>query len=225
MAIGIGKMIGFRFPENFNNPYISQSITEFWRRWHISLGNWMRNYLYIPLGGNRVTSKSRLYFNLGFVFLVSGLWHGASWTFVIWGAYHGVFLILDRIFLIDMLSKTNKIFRTLLTFLIVLIGWVFFRVDNLSNAITYLSKMFDFTSIRPTFGLFDKEFYVMLFIGTFFAFFTYTGIGQKIQSKVFFDQYGPKQHILLAGITITLLILSIGSITSNGYNPFIYFRF
>src|SRR3984957_349801 len=99
MALGLGRMMGFKFPENFNNPYISQSITEFWRRWHISLGNWMRNYLYIPLGGNRVKSSSRLYFNLWIVFIASGLWHGASWNFVIWGAWHGTFLVMERIFL------------------------------------------------------------------------------------------------------------------------------
>jgi len=100
MAIGIGKMIGFSFPENFNNPYISQSISEFWRRWHLTLSRWMKDYLYIPLGGNRVATKRRLYFNLWIVFLISGLWHGAAWTFIIWGAFHGLFLILDRLFLL-----------------------------------------------------------------------------------------------------------------------------
>jgi len=99
MAIGIGRMIGFDFPENFNNPYISRNITEFWRRWHITLGRWMRDYLYIPLGGNRV-STMRLYFNLWVVFLISGLWHGAAWNFVIWGAFHGLFLVMDKLFLL-----------------------------------------------------------------------------------------------------------------------------
>src|SRR5690606_8522302 len=110
MAIGLGKMMGFSFPENFNNPYTSKSITEFWRRWHMTLGQWMRDYLYIPLGGNRVDSKTRLYFNLWFVFLVSGLWHGASWNFVIWGAFHGFFLILDKIFLLQVLNKIGGFF-------------------------------------------------------------------------------------------------------------------
>jgi len=96
MAIGLGLMMGFRFPENFNAPYIAQSITEFWRRWHITLSNWMRDYLYIPLGGNRVKSKSRLYFNLSIVFLISGFWHGAAWTFIAWGIFHGAFLIFDK---------------------------------------------------------------------------------------------------------------------------------
>ena len=98
MAIGLGKMMGFKFPENFNSPYVARSISEFWRRWHITLGDFMRDYLYIPLGGNRVKLKYRLYFNLWIVFILSGLWHGASWNYLIWGAYHGVFLILDRLF-------------------------------------------------------------------------------------------------------------------------------
>src|SRR5690554_4787370 len=104
MAIGLGRMIGFRFPENFNNPYISQNITEFWRRWHITLSEWMKDYLYIPLGGNRVSSVYRLYFNLIVVFLISGFWHGANWTFIVWGAWHGLFLILDRVFLIKIMK-------------------------------------------------------------------------------------------------------------------------
>jgi len=108
MAIGIGRMIGFDFPENFNNPYVSQSISEFWRRWHMTLGNFMKNYLYIPLGGNRV-STNKMYFNLWVVFLISGLWHGAAWTFVIWGAFHGLFLILDRLFLLKVYKKIGKV--------------------------------------------------------------------------------------------------------------------
>src|ERR1700722_17942588 len=122
MAIGIGNMIGFKFPENFNNPYTSQSITDFWRRWHMSLGRWMKNYLYIPLGGNRA-GKTRLYFNLWLTFLISGLWHGASWSFVLWGAYHGVFLVLERIFLLKIYARLGKLVSTIITFILVAIGW------------------------------------------------------------------------------------------------------
>ncbi|MFI5164794.1 MAG: MBOAT family O-acyltransferase, partial [Bacteroidia bacterium] len=125
MAIGLARTMGFRFPENFNNPYISQSITEFWRRWHMSLSRWMRDYLYIPLGGNKV-SVPRMYFNLCFVFLISGLWHGAQWTFIIWGAYHGLFLVLDRLFLLKLTEKIGKIPRIIFAFFVVVIGWVFF---------------------------------------------------------------------------------------------------
>jgi len=130
MAIGIGKMIGFKFPENFNNPYISLNITEFWRRWHMTLGRWMRDYLYIPLGGNKV-SKPRLYFNLWVVFLISGLWHGAAWNFVVWGAFHGFFLIADRMFLIKLTKPLGKFTNIILTYFITLIGWVLFRADTL----------------------------------------------------------------------------------------------
>ena len=146
MAIGIGKMIGFRFPENFNNPYVSGSITEFWRRWHITLGNWMRNYLYIPLGGNRVESTTRLYFNLWLVFLASGLWHGASWSFIIWGAYHGLFLVMERSFLNTFYQKIGRWFSIPLTFLVVVIGWVFFRIEHFQDAFTFLQTMFSFQS-------------------------------------------------------------------------------
>ncbi|MFC2121926.1 MBOAT family O-acyltransferase, partial [Bacteroidota bacterium] len=130
MAIGLGKMMGFSFPENFNSPYTSTSISEFWRRWHMTLGGFMRDYLYIPLGGSKVSTKSRLFFNLWIVFLLSGLWHGASWNFIVWGAYHGLFLILDRIFLIKFLNKIGRIPGTLITFFVVIMGWVVFRLEN-----------------------------------------------------------------------------------------------
>lgn len=223
MAIGISKMVGFKIPENFDNPYISQSITEFWRRWHISLGNWMRNYLYIPLGGNRV-SKNRLYFNLWFVFLVSGFWHGASWSFIFWGAYHGLFLVLERGFLRKFYEKIGKFGSTLITFFIVVIGWVFFRVEKISDAFTYLKSMFsfnfDFSSIQL-----DSEFCTFFFIAVFFAFFTYFSKGKKIQDMVFFCNYSNRKHLIVASISILLLILCISSITASGFNPFIYFRF
>jgi alginate O-acetyltransferase complex protein AlgI len=223
MAIGIGKMVGFVFPENFNNPYISQSITEFWRRWHISLGNWMRNYLYIPLGGNRVKTKNHLYFNLWLVFLASGLWHGASWSFILWGAYHGLFLVLERSFLLKLYEKIGKLPSTLITFLIVVIGWVFFRVENISHAFLFLKRMFAF-DFKNTLS-FDSEFYTFFTLAIFFAFFTYFKKGQKIQDLVYFDSYSIKRHLAITPIIIILLVLSISSITAFGFNPFIYFRF
>src|ERR1700751_3147654 len=128
MAIGLAKMMGFTFPVNFNNPYIAQSITDFWRRWHISLSRWMRDYLYIPLGGNKV-SGVRLYFNLWVVFLISGFWHGAEWTFILWGAYHGFFLAVERLFLLKITAKIGVFLRVLFTFFTVLFGWVLFRAQ------------------------------------------------------------------------------------------------
>jgi alginate O-acetyltransferase complex protein AlgI len=224
MAIGIAKMIGFKFPENFNNPYISQSITEFWRRWHISLGAWMRNYLYIPLGGNRV-SKVRLYFNLWFVFLASGLWHGASWSFIIWGAYHGLFLVLERGFLLKFYERIGKLPSTILTFFIVVIGWVFFRVEKVADAFLYLKRLFAFDFNFNRLPSFDSEFLTFLFIAVFFAFFTYFKKGQKIQDAIYFDNYSRKKHIAITVGSVLFLIISISSITAFGFNPFIYFRF
>lgn len=223
MAIGIAKMVGFKFPENFNNPYISRSVTEFWRRWHITLGAWMRNYLYIPLGGNRVSTKRRLYFNLWFVFLASGLWHGASWNFVIWGAYHGLFLVLERIFLLNFYDKIGKLPSTIITFLIVVIGWVFFRVEDLSGAFTYLMRMFSF-DFHNTLS-FNAEFYTFFILAAFFAFFTYFKTGLKIQDAVYFNSYNNKKHIAMFVLSVMLLTLCISSITAFGFNPFIYFRF
>ncbi len=222
MAIGIGKMIGFKFPENFNSPYISQSITEFWRRWHMTLGAWMRNYLYIPLGGNKV-SKSRLYFNLWFVFLASGLWHGASWSFVLWGAFHGFFLVLERGFLLEVYKKIGKFPSTVITFFLVVIGWVFFRIENVSDAFVFLRQMFAFNFINPV--SLSAEFVFFLVLAVFFAFFSYTAIGQKIQDSVFFGDYSLPKHYSFTIISVVLLILSISSITTSGFNPFIYFRF
>ena len=223
MAIGLGKMIGFKFPENFSNPYISQSITEFWRRWHITLGAWMRNYLYIPLGGNRVKSKWRLYVNLWLVFLASGLWHGASWTFIFWGAWHGILLVFERGFLLKFYQKIGKLPSTLITFLLVVIGWVFFRIDDFSKAFAFTRKLFSFdpgTSFSTAPG-----FWVYFTIAVIFAFFVYTAKGQKIQDSVYVGSYSPKMHYLAVSVTVVLLLLSISSITAFGFNPFIYFRF
>jgi alginate O-acetyltransferase complex protein AlgI len=223
MAIGIGKMVGFTFPENFNNPYTSQSITEFWRRWHITLGNWMRNYLYIPLGGNKVTSKRRLYFNLWIVFLASGFWHGASWSFIFWGAYHGLFLVLERGFLHKLYAKIGGIPKTIITFQIVMIGWIFFRVEHISNAFVYIKRLFAF-NIHNSIS-FDSEYYTFLCIAVFFAFFTVPALGLRIQNALYFKNYKTKHHIIVFPCILLLLIISISSITSFGFNPFIYFRF
>jgi len=216
-------MIGFKFPENFNNHYTSQSITEFWRRWHITLGAWMRNYLYIPLGGNRVKTNRRLYFNLWFVFLASGLWHGASWSFVIWGAYHGLFLVLERIFLADIYRRIGKLSSTIITFLIVVVGWVFFRIEELPEAGTFLSRMFAFDFNQAVH--FTSEFYTYLIIAAVFAFFTYSKKGKRIQDLVYSEPYSMNRYISVAAFSLIALMFSVSSITSSGFNPFIYFRF
>ena len=140
MAIGLGRMFGFRFPENFNYPYTATSIQDFWRRWHMSLSAWFRDYVYIPLGGNR-TSTGRMYFNLVLVFLLCGLWHGASWTFVVWGLYHGVFLVLERVGLAVRVGVLPEPLRHAYAVLVVMVGWVFFRADTLASAVTMLAAM------------------------------------------------------------------------------------
>ena len=224
MAIGIGRMLGFKFPENFNNPYISGSITEFWRRWHMTLGAWMRDYLYIPLGGSRVKTQGRLYFNLGFVFLVSGLWHGASWNFVIWGGYHGLFLILDRLFLLKVLNKIGKWPATIFTFFVAVMGWVVFRIEDFNTAMIYYQRLFAFdfkTWALPG----NYNFFLILIFGFFFSFVTISKWGLKLQDMVFYTDYKIRGKIIMMAICSLLLILSIASITTSGFNPFIYFRF
>ena len=223
MAIGLGKIMGFHFPENFDNPYNSRSITEFWRRWHITLGAFMRNYLYIPLGGNRC-SKPRMYFNLWIVFLLSGFWHGANWNFLIWGAYHGIWLVLERMGLKRFYEKIGMIPSVLITFVLAVIGWVFFRIENFHDATTFLSRMFafDFNTIET---VYDNQFYTTLIVALIFSFFCLLPFGKKIQDFVFYGKYTKIQHIIVWIIAVFLLLFCLGAFNSVGFSPFIYFRF
>lgn len=223
MAVGLGKMMGFNFPENFNSPYSSRSISEFWRRWHITLGTFMKDYLYIPLGGNRVSEK-RMYLNLGIVFLLSGLWHGASWNFVLWGAFHGFFLILDRIFLLKLLDRLGSFFSTLFTFFVVMIGWVIFRIENFSDIFVYLEKMFCISNSQAS--MIIPQFYIIGLLAIIFSFLASFGFGKRI-IKFFFikEDYTISQHINLALLSTLLFILSLSFILSSDFNPFIYYRF
>lgn len=224
MALGLGKMMGFKFPENFDNPYTSKSITEFWRRWHMTLGNWMRNYLYIPLGGNKVKSNARLYMNLCIVFLVSGFWHGAAWTFIFWGAYHGFWLVLERVFLLKVYDKIGKLLSTAICFLLVAIGWVFFRAEKLGDALRFIKKLFMFDFSMPRHFI-NSEFIFYFVLAVVFSFFTSFSIGKKIQDKVYYSYYGSFGNLTFTLIACILFTLSLASITSSGFNPFIYFRF
>jgi alginate O-acetyltransferase complex protein AlgI len=223
MAIGLGRMIGFKFPENFDNPYISRSITEFWRRWHMTLGRWMRDYLYIPLGGSMVKTKKRLYFNLWIVFLISGLWHGADWTFIVWGAYHGLFLVLDRIFLQKLLDKIGKIPSTIFTFFVASIGWVFFRSESLEFALGFLKNLFSFDFSNTVYMY--NNFWFALVIAAIFAFLTAFGFGKKFEIKILYSEYSTTTYIIMFGLTGILFFLSLSAILASGFNPFIYFRF
>jgi alginate O-acetyltransferase complex protein AlgI len=223
MAIGLARIMGFVFPENFNNPYISQNITEFWRRWHMSLSRWMKDYLYISLGGNRV-SIPRMYFNLCFVFIISGFWHGAEWNFIIWGAYHGLLLVADRLFLIKLLKKTGKIPSIIITFFLTLIGWVIFRSESLHGIGLYLRKMFSF-DVRFTDIRLEPAFWTTLIIGAVFSFFCVFEKGLKIQENIFEKNYSTKRLAFMSIIGLFLVLFSISSLSTSGFNPFIYFRF
>lgn len=224
MAIGIGRMIGFRFPENFNAPYVSQNISEFWRRWHMTLGNFMRDYLYIPLGGNRVDSKMRLYFNLWIVFVLSGFWHGASWNYILWGVYHGIFLILDRLFLIRWLTKLGRPFAILFTFFVVAMGWVLFRLENLEHVWLFYERLFSFDKL--THVSFFENFLAAFYIAICFAILPAFGFGKRLMDYVFqTDHLKFSNHLIWMLLAIGLFIVSWSSILGSGYNPFIYYRF
>lgn len=223
MAIGLGKLMGFDFPENFNNPYISQNITEFWKRWHITLGAWMRRYLYIPLGGNRVSEK-RLYANLITVFLLSGLWHGASWTFVLWGAYHGFFLICDRLFLDKLTARVPAIFRVMFTFFVALIGWVLFRADSLNYAGAMLIQMFSFNCGNISFFLTHLQVYMLIVAPAHCLLALLPGLEQW-QAKWFAVTDRVEINLARVAIIALLFAFSLSFITANSFNPFIYYRF
>ena len=223
MALGIGLMLGFKFPENFMNPYISQSITEFWRRWHITLGNWMKNYLYIPLGGNKVGQK-RLLFNLALVFVVSGFWHGAAWTFIFWGIYHGVFLVLDRLFLKKLLEKSGKIISIPFTFFVVMIGWVLFRADSASQAWAIISKML-FLDFSMDAFYYDPKLITTFVIAAIFSFFCFSSKTQKIQDYIYLSIKSNASQWMFTLLSLLLFFLSLSAILISDFNPFIYFRF
>jgi len=223
MAIGLGKIMGFTFPENFNNPYISKSITEFWRRWHITSGAWMRDYLYIPLGGSR-RGFFRNYANLWLVFIVSGLWHGAAWNFVAWGVFHGLFLVLDKLFLLKALNRIPKLIAILFTFIISMLGWVLFRIEDFSSAMDYYAVLFtgpmDFSQIAIS----SYQITVML-IAVFFSFVTVFKGGIKLELRSLKESLGIKQIAVKFATSLLLLAISIAWLTTSSFNPFIYFRF
>ncbi len=218
MAIGLAAMAGFRFSENFNQPYLSTSIKDFWRRWHISLSSWLRDYVYIPLGGSRVPTY-RIYVNLITVFFLCGLWHGANMTFVIWGLYNGLFLILERLFLGDLLARVPKLITHLYAIFVVLIGWVFFRADSLSQAFEYLSVMFGLSNL-------DKESicqaqllnYIALVVGCIIVFLKLKAFNSSNTQEAVTHNYAYFVNFFL--IFVSVLVLYFGA-----QNPFIYFNF
>ena len=233
MAIGLGRMFGFRFLENFNYPYISKSIQEFWRRWHISLSSWFRDYLYIPLGGNRKGSI-RTYFNLLTVFFLCGLWHGSSWNFMIWGLYHGSFLMLERMGLGGFISRQAKSLQYLYALLAVMIGWVFFRAETLSGASTFLQAMFvpmESISVYSVTYYLSGHVLVCLIFGIVLATPFWPTINKKWINQLRLPNAKPSLSLTIGHNLATTVYLSIltlccfASIAANSYDPFIYFRF
>ena len=229
MAIGLGRMFGFHFPENFNYPYVALSVQDFWRRWHMSLSAWFRDYVYIPLGGNR-TATGRLYFNLVLVFFLCGLWHGASWTFVIWGLFHGLFLVIERVGLARRLTSIPSPVRHAYLLLVVMVGWVFFRAETLPSAVAILAAMAGFSGHLPT--AYSPSWYLTpeVIAGLAAATIGATPIASRLsrwRDALSLEAPGRALAWDTMGV-VTLAVVLIGSIAQSAagtYNPFIYFRF
>jgi alginate O-acetyltransferase complex protein AlgI len=220
MAIGLARMLGFRLKENFNSPYVSQSLTEFWRRWHISLTTWIRDYLYLPLGGNR-RGEARTYLNLWICFLLSGLWHGASWNFVLWGAYNGLFLTLERMFLRDALARCGAVIATAVTLLIIMIGWALFRSEQPAHLLPFLSALSGMSHASVELEV-PAEVPLTLVVGAVISLLPATRL-----YPVLVRSY--ERHLWLRLLTIAVLIviyvLSLARAFAVPFQPFIYFRF
>jgi len=230
MAIGLGKMFGFTFLENFNYPYISKSITEFWRRWHISLGTWFREYVYIPLGGNRKGSLKQ-YRNIAIVWLLTGFWHGASWNYVIWGVYFGVILMLEKGFILNILKKTPVFVSHIYAVTLIVFGWLIFTFENSDKGLAHLGKMFG-VSVK---GFIDRgavydllhylPFFILAIIGS-------TPLPKKLFYKFFGDINNPAQgnankiiRIAAPVVSAVLLLICVAFLVDSSFNPFLYFRF
>lgn len=212
MAIGLGKILGFNFPNNFNYPYESRSITEFWRRWHITLGQWFKQYVYIPLGGNRL-GRARTYFNLFIVWFLTGLWHGASYNFILWGLYFFILICIEKNGLLNLLNK-HKLISHIYTIFFILVGWVLFAVIDLNKIINFLKKMFIFNAGNE--WIYYLRNYIIIYtIAIIFS----TSFLKKIYNKFV------KSNIVDTIILITIFLLSIAYLVDSSYNPFLYFRF
>ncbi|EKV56861.1 alginate O-acetylation protein algI [Brachyspira hampsonii 30446] len=221
MAIGLGYMFGFKFLENFNYPYISKSVQDFWRRWHISLSTWFKEYLYIPLGGNR-RGKYFTYLNLLIVFFATGLWHGASFNFILWGLWHGLFLVIERIFLGRLLEKNKlKFINHIYVILVFVLGWVLFRANDLSHALDLYKLMFSYHESPYTVRyFFYPQTQVCFIFGILFS-----GIFQSLFPKIREAVFSSRVYILESIIQFILLFICIMYLVNGTYNPFIYFRF
>ncbi len=234
MAIGLGRMLGFEFLENFNFPYIARSLRDFWKRWHISLTNWFRDYLYIPLGGNRV-SKVRVYLNLSIVFFLTGLWHGASWSFVAWGLLHGLFMVIEKLGFDRLLERTWRPLQHIYTLFVVIMAWVLFRADDFSYAWGFYEAMFTYNPMEINrdilYIFFNDKVYALLVLALISSTRLWVVIydhARRLSSS--FSQSSQKYLHFAFGILVLLFVIatfmfSSMELTANSYNPFIYFRF
>ena len=222
MAIGLANIFGMNFDENFNYPYISKSITEFWRRWHMTLGSWFRDYIYIPLGGNRKGLPKQIR-NILIVWFLTGAWHGASWNFILWGLFFGVILILEKLVILKLLEKMSKWIGHIYAMFLVLISWVIFAFEDLNKVKDYLLCMFHLngTSLVNAEGLYYlKNYFIIIVIGMVLATPLLSKCFKKLEAK-----QSNTRSILVTLIYIGILILSTASLVSDSYNPFLYFRF
>ena len=223
MAIGLGKMFGFNFLENFNYPYIATSINDFWRRWHISLSTFFRDYVYIPLGGNRV-SKIKFIRNIFIVWLLTGIWHGASYNFILWGLYYAILLLIEKMVTGKYIEKLPKVLKILYSLFFITLGWVIFRVENINDLILVIKKMFSFNNTSFV-TLFNNN---AMLIST--APYIILGIFLSLPIDKWFKEKVDKSNSVILTLIEDLILgvlfgISIMFLVSNSYNPFIYFRF
>jgi alginate O-acetyltransferase complex protein AlgI len=219
MAIGLGRMLGFSFLENFNYPYISRSVTEFWRRWHISLGNWFKDYLYVPLGGNR-HGLSRQILNILIVWACTGIWHGASWTFLFWGLYYAFFLLLEKTFLLKALNRLPRFVGHMYTLLVAISGWVIFQQTSVPQTMVFFRAMYGFGQagfVSGTDMYYLAGFAVLLIVGVFASLPTGSGLYRKLPERV--------RAFASPVLILAVLVISTAYLVDSTYNPFLYFRF
>ena len=232
MAIGLGKMLGFQFEKNFDYPYISRTVTEFWRRWHISLGSWFRDYVYFPMGGSRVKSKALLARNLFVVWLLTGIWHGAEWTFILWGLLYGLLIMIEKFSGIPQRleapgHRSGKILYRAFTLLMVLLGWVLFRSDNLTQAGAYLRTMFGLNHRElwdDTVIFYLRDYGRALLVGLLCS----TPVFSWLKKKASGDRKGGRAAVAEAvswTLQLALFLCSVGALLMGAHNPFIYFNF
>ena len=217
MAIGMGNMCGFTFLENFNYPYISKSITEFWRRWHISLSSWFKDYVYIPLGGSRVNILKNIR-NILIVWILTGFWHGASWNFIFWGLYYGILLLLEKFVLKKYIDKLPDFVKHIYTIILVFIGWMIFAFDDSKYLFGFIKALTSNKFIDSAFLYYFKNYFLILVIATLFSLPVYPKVKEKMNNSIF-------TSLLSISIYVILFIVTLSYLVSDTYNPFLYFRF